>query len=179
RQDALCAAADFILQTEQWALQHRQEVVATVGKLSITHSASNTIPGEVICTLDLRSHDAKVLEAAYKTIQDFCASVCKQRNISHEWKLVQETAPVACDSQLNTALAAAIAKSGHELVELVSGAGHDGVPISAVSPIAMLFVRCYKGISHHPLENVAPKDLAAAIEVSANFIEELIKTHTR
>jgi len=36
-------------------------------------------------------------------------------------------------------------------------------------------VRCFKGISHNPLENVETKDLAAAIKVSDNFIQQLIK----
>jgi acetylornithine deacetylase/succinyl-diaminopimelate desuccinylase-like protein len=43
----------------------------------------------------------------------------------------------------------------------------------------MLFVRCYKGISHNPLENVEPKDIAAAIEVSAGFINSVIQKYTR
>ncbi len=44
-----------------------------------------------------------------------------------------------------------------KLVELVSGAGHDAVPVSEVSPVAMLFVRCFKGISHNPLEECRTK----------------------
>ena len=62
-----------------------------------------------------------------------------------------------------------------QIVELVSGAGHDAVPVSEVSPVIMLFVRCFKGISHNPLENVELKDMAAAIKVSDNFIQQLIK----
>ena len=63
------------------------------------------------------------------------------------------------------------------VVELVSGAGHDAVPVSAVSPVTMLFVKCFKGISHNPAENVELNDMAAAIKVSDNFISQLIKTH--
>ncbi len=179
RQDALCAAAAFVLLTEQWALQHKDRIVATVGKLNIAHAASNTIPGEVTCTLDLRSNDPAALAQSYETLQKGCAAICHERDIQWQWNLVQETAPVACDAGLNHLLARAIQESGHEPLKLVSGAGHDGVPISAVSPISMLFVRCFKGISHHPLENVELKDLAAAVQVSANFIHQLIKLHTR
>ena len=92
-----------------------------------------------------------------------------------EWNLIQQTKPVTCDIRMNKLLAQAIKEAGYQLVELVSGAGHDAVPVSAVSPVAMLFVRCFKGISHNPLENVELKDLAAAIKVSDNFIQQLIK----
>ena len=88
--------------------------------------------------------------------------------------LVQGTNPTKCDETLTNALKEAISQSGHPVIELVSGAGHDGVPISAVSPISMLFVRCFKGISHNPLENAETKDIAAAIEVSDKFLEEVI-----
>ena len=179
RHDALCAAAAFILQVEQWALEHKDSIVATVGKLNISHAASNTIPGEVICTLDLRSNDPKALADVYAALQLDCAQLCSLRHIEYSWTLVQETAPVTCDAALNKLLALAIKEAGHEPLALVSGAGHDGVPISQVSPVAMLFVRCFEGISHHPLENVALKDLAAAVEVSTNFIHQLIKMHTR
>ena len=55
-------------------------------------------------------------------------------------------------------------------VPLVSGAGHDAVPISAVAPATMLFIRCYKGISHNPLEDVELADLAAALAVADRFL---------
>jgi allantoate deiminase len=61
-------------------------------------------------------------------------------------------------------------------VELVSGAGHDAVPLSAITPVAMIFVRCFEGISHHPLENVELKDIAASIEVADRFIGALSST---
>ncbi|HEX8348841.1 MAG TPA: Zn-dependent hydrolase, partial [Hymenobacter sp.] len=57
---------------------------------------------------------------------------------------------------------------------LVSGAGHDAVPVSAVSPATMLFVRCFKGISHNPLENVEERDLAATLQVVDRFLSSLI-----
>jgi allantoate deiminase len=37
--------------------------------------------------------------------------------------------------------------------------------LSAVAPVAMLFVRCAGGISHHPAESVREDDVAVAIEV--------------
>jgi acetylornithine deacetylase/succinyl-diaminopimelate desuccinylase-like protein len=61
-------------------------------------------------------------------------------------------------------------------VKLASGAGHDAVTISQVAPVAMLFVKCFKGISHNPLENVEIDDIAVVSEVADNFIRRLARS---
>jgi allantoate deiminase len=177
RNDALCSAAEFILETEKLALNNN--VVATIGKLHIVNAASNTIPGEVICSLDLRSADEAIATAAYGQLKNTCITVCSKRNIIPEWKLVKQTAPVSCDADLNALLTQSILEAGYQPVEMVSGAGHDAVAVAAVSPVAMLFVRCFKGISHNPLEEVELKDIAAAIKVSDNFIYQLISSRAQ
>ncbi|MBJ6108335.1 allantoate amidohydrolase [Hymenobacter sp. BT523] len=170
RQDALCAAAEFVLTAEQFAQVHGRGLVATVGKLAISHAASNVIPGEVTCSLDLRSPDEAQLPQAYDYLRSHGEAVAGHRNVALDWKPVQQTAPVTCDAHLNELLAQAIAASGHETIPLVSGAGHDAVPISFVAPVTMLFIRCYQGISHNPLENVELPDLAAAVAVADRFV---------
>ena len=51
-------------------------------------------------------------------------------------------------------VAEAVAATGVQVRELPSGAGHDAVTMARVTDIAMLFVRCAGGISHHPDESV-------------------------
>ena len=173
RQDALAAAAEFVLAAEAFAQAHGQGLVATVGQLRMANSASNVIPGQVVHSLDLRSPDAGQLAAAYAALQAQAEAIAARRGVRADWQLIQATAPVACDVGLNALLAQAIAASGHEVVRLVSGAGHDAVPASAVAPATMLFIRCYQGISHNPLENVEAADVAAALAVAERFILEL------
>jgi hydantoinase/carbamoylase family amidase len=179
RKDALGAASEFILAAEQIAANHPHHVVATVGKLDIAHAASNVIPGEVNCTLDVRCADEAILSSFYSDLEQLAAEICSRRDIDLEWKPVQETNSVICDPTLNELLAKAIRQSGYEVIELVSGAGHDAVAVAPVSPVAMLFVRCFKGISHNPLEDVELKDIAAAIEVSDNFINYLTQKYNQ
>ena len=57
--------------------------------------------------------------------------------------------------------------------ELPSGAGHDAVTMAGVTDIAMLFVRCAGGISHHPDESVTEADVALAIEAATRFVRGL------
>ena len=66
--------------------------------------------------------------------------------------LVQEINPgTFCDEHLSKLLKKSIKERKLEVVEMESGAGHDGMIISSVAPLAMLFVKCFKGISHNPL----------------------------
>ncbi|WP_343670599.1 M20 family metallo-hydrolase [Chitinophaga sp.] len=170
RQDALCCAAECIVMVEQWAMQHRDKVVATVGTLQVVHGASNVIPGEVVCSLDVRGEHIDTTELSH-----LLTAICEKRNISFEWNIVQETRPVKCNEELTGVLENAIQSTGIEIVKLVSGAGHDAVAVSAIAPVCMLFVRCFKGISHHPLEDVEPADIEASLQVAHAFIQQLIR----
>lgn len=174
RHDALCAAAEFIVEAEEFALENKDKIVATIGRLTVHQSATNVIPGKVVCSLDVRSADETSLIAAYDSLKDFCELACGRRHVNVEWNLVQQTKPTICNEQLNSILERSITDSGYPLIKLVSGAGHDAVPISSVAPVAMLFVRCFEGISHNPLENAETKDIAAAIKVADKFLENLL-----
>ncbi|SHJ60403.1 allantoate deiminase [Hymenobacter daecheongensis DSM 21074] len=177
RQDALAGAAELVLAVEKFGLTHKAGLVATVGKLDVRHAASNVIAGEVTCSLDLRSADATRLDAAYEALYAQADAIATRRQLSLHWHLVQHTAPVLCDAGLNALLTTAIADCGYPVVPLVSGAGHDAVPVSTVAPATMLFVRCFKGISHNPLENAELPDIAAALQVSECFLSLLFNQY--
>ena len=100
RQDALCAAAEFVLAVEQFALAHKDNLVATVGKLTVLNAATNVIPGEVSCSLDVRSNDGDLLETAYLALRELAIGIGSNRPVSVNWNLIQETAPVLCDAAL-------------------------------------------------------------------------------
>jgi len=174
RKDALACAAEFIVETEKIARANKEQIVATIGKTHIINAASNVIPGEVICSLDVRSADEKKLAVVYEEIKTKAEDICRKRNILLEWNLIQQHKPVKCDKSMTVLMEQSVTDAGYDVVKLVSGAGHDAVPISEVSPVAMLFVKCFKGISHNPAENVEAEDIAAAIKVSDNFILQLI-----
>jgi allantoate deiminase len=78
---------------------------------------------------------------------------------------------------LQEALAAGIARTGSNLSarRLPSGAGHDAMAMARLCPSAMLFVRCEKGISHSPLENMTELDAGIAIRVLLETVLELAR----
>jgi allantoate deiminase len=76
-----------------------------------------------------------------------------------------EAAALQCAPELVKTLEEAItATTGAVLApRIVSGAGHDGLALSSLGPVGMLFVRCRDGISHSPLEFAAKEDVDAAV----------------
>jgi acetylornithine deacetylase/succinyl-diaminopimelate desuccinylase-like protein len=45
--------------------------------------------------------------------------------------------------------------------------------MSAITDVAMLFVRCKGGVSHNPAESVTTDDVAVSIDVLSRFLELL------
>jgi len=82
-----------------------------------------------------------------------------------------------CSPDLTATLEQSVRTVQGKSLSLVSGAGHDGVIMAALTPIAMLFVRCRHGLSHHPDEYASPKDLDVALKVVIDFLERLAKEH--
>jgi allantoate deiminase len=171
RRDALAGAAELVLAAEHCG------VLATVGKLAVEPGASNVIPGNVLLTLDVRhTRDARRL-AAVKSLHKKARAIAGRRELKLIWQPVQATGAVQCDKVLTEVLSECIADRGLKVLQLPSGAGHDAVALAEICPVAMLFVRCKGGVSHHPAEAVTAADVAVALSVFTDFIETL--SHAR
>jgi allantoate deiminase len=171
RHDALCAAAEFILATETTA-REEPGLVATVGQITALPGASNVVPGSTVLSLDVRHADDANREAASTTIQTRAAEIANRRGVQLDWRVMQSTAAVRCDETLSRQLATAIVNAGYGVHYLPSGAGHDAAPLSAITPVAMLFVRCAGGVSHNPAESVTVDDVAVALDVLDRFLRQ-------
>jgi allantoate deiminase len=174
RADALCGAAELALAVERCAVGG---IVATVGELRVEPGASNVIPGRATLSIDIRHADDRRRIAAVRRIESEARAIARRRGLRLVWTLVQETSAVRCDAALTRMLAASVAPAVPDVLHLPSGAGHDAAALSAICPVAMLFVRCRGGISHHPDELVRRDDVACAIGVMADFIMALAARH--
>lgn len=171
RHDALAGAAELILAAE------RCGVLGTVGRLEVAPGASNVIPGHTALTLDVRDQNDGRRLAAVKSLHTKARAIARRRGLKLTWTPVQQTAAVQCDRKLTRMLSGSVARRGLKVLKLPSGAGHDAAALSAICPVAMLFVRCKGGISHNPAESVRTPDVAAAIGVLADFIQTLATHH--
>jgi allantoate deiminase len=170
RRDALAGAAEFTLAAEKLALASRDGLVATVGALTVSPGAANVIPGGVLHTLDVRHPHDTARNKALITLGKLAAQIAKQRGLKVSWQRTQDNGAVACSPELTDQLARVVKLVQGNSLSLVSGAGHDGVVMSQLTPIAMLFVRCRDGLSHHPDEYASPKDIGVALEVMVEFL---------
>lgn len=169
RRDALTAAAEFMLAVEETA-RGEAGMVATVGSIEVHPGAGNVIPGEANLSLDLRHHDDAVRESARDTLRERAEEIGGARGCEVRWLVRQEARAVPTDVGLTALLARAVEEIQHSIERLPSGAGHDAAQMSAVAPVAMLFVRCEGGISHNPAESVEEQDVAAAVDAVSRFL---------
>ena len=170
RADALCAAAEFVLAVEAYA-RNCAGLVATVGRLSALPGSSNVIPGEVSLSLDIRHTDDAVRGTACAKLQDLATSIGKKRGIKITDSVVQEAGTVVCDRHLTETLEHAVSRHQSKSLSLAGGAGHDAAAMAAITPVAMLFVRCKGGISHHPEESASLEDVRVVIDVTNDFLK--------
>jgi allantoate deiminase len=167
------AAAEIVLAAEDLARQ-TSGLLATVGTMDVAPGASNVIPGQARFSLDVRHPEDLVRTSAVAALERRAREVAATRSLGIEWKIARDHPAVPCDALLATRLAEAVAAAGLPVKQLPSGAGHDAVVMSEVVPVAMLFVRCAGGISHHPAESVQTSDVAAAIDVLDRFVTMLV-----
>lgn len=170
RKDALAGAAEMIAAIEQRA-GAEEGLVATVGRIEAAPGAINVIPGRVAFTIDLRAPDDGQRAAAVASVKEKLQAIAKRRGLDLSIELLYEEGAAGCDPALMEQLDKAVERQGLRALRLPSGAGHDAMALSALCPIAMLFVRCGGGISHNPLESITGEDAEAAARVFLDFLE--------
>lgn len=172
RRDALAGAAELIGAIESLA-RTSVPLVATVGTIAVSPGAPNVIPGEAVVSVDVRHPRDGARRDALKIIFAAAQQIARRRRLKAAWQSTQNNAAVVCSRELTTALEASVRAVQGRSLQLVSGAGHDAVVLSAVTPVAMLFVRCRDGLSHHPDEYASPADIGVALEVMVDFLQRI------
>jgi allantoate deiminase len=98
-------------------------------------------------------------------------TIAKRRELELQADVTHENHTAPCAPWLRSQLAEAIAGEGFPVLELPSGAGHDGMAMIDIADVGMLFVQCRGGVSHHPDEHAELADVDAAARVLLRLIE--------
>lgn len=178
RRDAFSGAAELALFAETLA-RHAAPLVATVGTVSVAPGAPNVIPGEAVISLDVRHPRDVARQAALKKILGEAQKIARRRSLACTWQATQDNGAVECSPQLTSLLGQSVRAVQGRNLALVSGAGHDAVVMSELTPVTMLFVRCREGLSHHPDEYASPADLDVALRVTTDFLERLAREEAK
>ena len=173
RHDAAAAAAEIVLAVER-CCSGTPTVVGTVGQIAVPSGVINVIPGRCEMSIDLRAGDDAARDAGIVEVHAAIDRIAARRGVTAETIEIGRHAAVPCAPQMQSALAQAIARAGVVPFHLASGAGHDAASFAGLTDIGMLFVRCGNGgISHSPLETVAPEDADLAARVLLDALVNL------
>jgi allantoate deiminase len=173
RKDAIAAAAAGVLAVEQICAAGAPDLRGTVGRFLPKTAAYNVIAGEVEVGVDLRASTRGVRDAAAEAIKARLGEIALERGVTLEFTVVQDLPATPCDNRLVQLMTDAVEAVGVEPFQLVSGAGHDAMAVSALAPVAMLFIRCERGVSHNADEAVAAPDVGLAAQALVEFVERL------
>lgn len=164
RRDALVAAARFVVAVQETA-REIDGLVATVGQIAALPGASNAIPGRAIVSLDIRHMEDAVRRAALDKLYMQVQQIAAQERVEFDWLLITDNAAIPCGPSMVAALSDAVRDAGIEPMLLASGAGHDAVMMSELTPAGMMFVRCRNGVSHNPSEFCEAVDAETAADI--------------
>jgi N-carbamoyl-L-amino-acid hydrolase len=161
RRDALLPAARFALAVDEVA-RARPGAVGTVGRMEISPGSTNSVPGHVAASLDIRA-----LEPA--TVDEMLDEL-RARFPEAEFGREAANQGAVFDAGLRERLAAAAEHRGVAAGDLPSYAGHDAGILALERPAAMVFVRNPTGASHTPSESASEGDCLAGTQVLADAL---------
>ncbi len=160
RRDALAAAVEIMGLIEAEAAR-TGTTVGTVGQLDLEPGGINIIPGRVEFSLDLRDIDEGVRDSVESRIMEGADDICRRRSIELGVETLQRLAPAPCSELVRGAAQRACERLGLGVRALPSGAGHDGMQLTDLCEMGMIFVRSRGGVSHSPEEWSSREDCAA------------------
>ena len=176
RRDALCAAAELILEIENGARTSGAiDTVATVGICEVFPGAVNSIPSRVQLSADIRDTDLSRRDWVMRKIENARQSISARRQVSIRTELLNADAPADCAPTVIAALSDSCRKHNLNFVSMVSRAYHDSLFMSRIAPTAMLFIPCRNGYSHRPDEYASPEDIARGTLVLAETLAALAR----
>jgi len=165
RRDALAAAARLVLDVEAIAGERGLCARSTTGYLRVHPNTTNTIPGMVELTAEVRDVDPVRLDGAEAEVLAVAARLARERGVEVNAVRAARSEPVHTDPALRAAVTAAARTVGVASTPISSGAGHDAQIVADIAPVGMIFVPSRDGISHQPDEDTAIADLCVGADV--------------
>jgi N-carbamoyl-L-amino-acid hydrolase len=173
RSDALCAAAELILEIEKIGMAESvRHSVATVGVIENRPNALNVIPGEVKLQVDTRGIETASLDEMERRIKQAGKSICGRRGAGFIKEKTGETRPVAMDHKMQDKLARVAHSLNISHRRITSGAGHDAMQLAEICDAAMLFIPCRDGVSHNKKEFAHMESICDGARVIYKYLQE-------
>jgi N-carbamoyl-L-amino-acid hydrolase len=165
RHDALLAAARFVDAVNRIVTSVLGRQVGTVGRMQALPGAPNVIPGQVVCTLELRDLDAAKIDSLYARITAEATRIGAQNGTTFAFRMLHENVPAPSDARVRALISDAARDLNLTSRVMPSGAGHDAQAMATLAPMGMIFVPSVAGISHAPKEFSKPADIVNGANV--------------
>ncbi|SEW29956.1 Zn-dependent hydrolase [Natrinema salifodinae] len=165
RRDAFVATADVTKAVREITATEGTDLVGTVGSVDVWPNSINVIPERVEFTIDCRSYDNAVVDAAVERVQDEIAWAAEREGLEYEFEEIMRVDADPFDDECIETVAEAADEAGCEYTRLVSGAGHDANYLNKIAPTSMIFVPSVDGISHRESEYTEWEDVVTGAEV--------------
>ncbi|WP_260508234.1 M20 family metallo-hydrolase [Cytobacillus firmus] len=175
RIDALVATAPlitFVAETaERLSIDNEYPIVATASTLALQPNTFTAIPGSIELGIDIRSVDDALKNKMVSLIREKCSSISEDLHVKITINTLVNNASIMLSSELSQELKEIGESLGYQCLMMESGAGHDVMNMSRKWPSGLIFIRCKEGISHHPDEFAAIKDLSLGTNILVEYIK--------
>ncbi|PWJ42415.1 Zn-dependent hydrolase [Sediminitomix flava] len=168
RKDPVKATLPILNEIYQLAEQFAPDSRATIGDIVPTPAVRNTVPSELNITVDLRHPQSEILDEMHYRLQEIISQYHNQNGIEVTLEEIWHSPPVAFAQDVIEAIQASVEDLKVPHMKMVSGAGHDSVYLSRVTPTAMIFIPCEDGLSHNELEKAEKEDVINGADVLLN-----------
>ncbi|KAI0126221.1 hypothetical protein BJ170DRAFT_583308 [Xylariales sp. AK1849] len=198
RGDALLLASKFILHSHRVATKH--SALVSTGILTTLPGSTNTIPGVVQFTLDIRSPQEETVTGVEAELKrDFTLLASGQDigglhagctpgrdDFGVTWRTDSSTGATLfhedCIRCVRESASEVFGDQWESMArDMPSGAGHDSVYASRRCPTTMIFIPCRDGVSHNPTEYSSPEDCRLGAQVLLQSVlkyDQLRKANT-
>lgn len=172
RFDALCAASELILELEKIGRDEgHKKSVATVGIVNNLPNVMNVIPGEVKLGVDIRGVDINSLDIIERRMNESIKNISSKRGVKIFGEKTSQLSPVkmSVDMQKKLSECCERLKISHKIMP--SGAGHDAMSFPEICDTALVFIPCYKGISHNKNEFASLESILNGARVIYEYLK--------
>lgn len=175
RHDALPAAAEIILATEQVVENFDPEqIVTSIGKIAVQPNSPIVVPRQVDMTIDLRADLKEDVLEARRILKEKMAEIAQRRNLTIEATDfdIRDIQHYPVEGQELTEKAAADAGISH--MRMRTMAGHDSVAMNRIVPAVMIFIPSEGGVSHCEREFTSDEDMVAGVDVFTYVLGRMV-----
>lgn len=177
RSDALVTATDAIAGIRRLTSNLDDDVVTTVGELTVEPGSVNVIPSSATFTIDIRSYDDTTVDKGVAQIENELKAACTREGTSYSLEELWRIPHTEFSSSVSTVLENAAQNADRSFERLIGGAGHDANYLNDVTDTGLFFVPSVDGKTHTESEFTEWDDVIAGVEVFANATHDLANEH--